>query len=136
MAADDRFYVQKDKHHIYQALSEKGAGPFEYIKDVFVFAAVMGFRYDRRVPLESDRQHVGFWHYLTEARDQALLQAIAIAATSGLDVLANRGEVIDIAEEYANGGLSLVTDLDRFDRDATLVSLATEVLDLTGALTD
>lgn len=130
----DRFYVQKDKHATFQALSEKAEGPFDYIKDVFVFSAAVGYRFDRRVPLENPKQHVGFWHYLSESRDQPLLQAIAIAESGGLDVLADRGEVITIAEEFANGGLSLVTSLDSFDRDATLVALAAEVLDIAGAL--
>jgi dnd system-associated protein 4 len=125
----DRFYVQRDKHAIFQRLSEK-EGPFEHLKDVFVFAAAYGFRFRRRVPIEGERQHVGFWHYLTEARDVPLLQAIAIAETGGLEVLADRGTVITIAEEYANGGVDLVDQLRRVDRDATLVSLATEVTEL------
>jgi dnd system-associated protein 4 len=126
----DRFYVQKDKHPTFQRLSRKDEGPFDHLKDAFVFAAAMGFRFERRVPIEGGSQHVGFWHYLSEAREVPLIQAIAIASTGDLAVLEDRGDVIAIAEEYANGGIDLVTDLERLDRDATLVSLATEVLEL------
>jgi dnd system-associated protein 4 len=126
----DRFYVQKDKHPTFKRLSEQETGPFEHLKDAFVFCAAMGFRFDRRVPIEGGTQHVGFWHYLAEDRDVPILRAIAVAATGGLDVLADQGDVIAIAEEYANGGVQIVTDLERLDRDATLVSIAREVLDL------
>lgn len=130
----DRFYVAKEKHPVFQALSGD-EGPFEHLKDAFVFAAAMGFRFEQRIPLEGEqRQHVGFWHYLSESRDQPLLSAIAIATTGGLDVLADRGSVIEIAEGYANGGVALLVELDRYDRDATLVSIASEVLDLTADL--
>lgn len=138
----DRFYVQKDKHPIFQRLAGRDSrttegdadgaaeGPFEHLKDAFVFAAAMGFRYDRKVAMEGGTQHVGFWHYLSDGRDIPLLQAIAIASTGGPEVLADRGQVISIAEEYANGGVNLVVDLEQLDRDATLVSLASEVLDI------
>ena len=128
----DRYYVAKDKHHQFQALSGD-EGPFEYLKDAFVFAAALGYRFERRAPLEGEqRQHVGFWHYLSESRDQPLLSAIAIADSGGPEVLADRGAVIEIAEAYANGGVAILLELDRYDRDATLVSVASEVLDLAG----
>jgi dnd system-associated protein 4 len=130
----DRYYVAKDKHHIFQALSGDD-GPFEYLKDAFVFAAAIGFRFERHHPIEGERQHVGFWHYLSESRDQPLINAIAIAETGGLEVLADRGAVIEIAEAYANGGVAVLLELDRYDRDATLVSIASEVLDLTSTAT-
>ena len=123
----DRFYVQRDKHALFQRLSDKDEGPFEHLYHVFVFAAAYGFRYRRRVAIDGDRQHVSFWHYLSEARDVPLLQAIAVAETGSLEVLADNRTVIKIAEEYANGGIDLVDDLRRIDRDATLVSMATEV---------
>ena len=127
----DRFYVQRDKHHVFQRLSDKEQGPFDLLKDVFVFAAALGHRYGRRLPFEGERQHVGFWASFSESRDIPTLQAIAIATTGGLDVLNDRDEVLTIAEEFANGGVDLIVDLERHDRDATLVSIATEILEMT-----
>lgn len=124
----DRFYVQQDKHRVFQRLSDRETGPFAYLKDVFVFSAALGFRYERRIPFEGKRQHVGFWDVFSESRDVPTLQAIAIATTGDLSILGDRAEVLAIAEEFANGGIDLVVDLERHDRDATLVSLATEIL--------
>lgn len=131
----DRFYVQRDQHPLFQRLCDKDEGVFEHLKDVFVFAAALGFHYERRRPLE-ERQHVGFWHYLNENRDVPLLQSIAVAETGGLDVLGDQGDIIQIAEEYANGGIGLLEQMRSIDRDASLVRVATEVLALAGTSTE
>lgn len=126
----DRFYVQRDHHQLFQRLCEKEEGPFEHLKDVFVFAASLGFHYRRRKSIEGERQHVGFWHYLNENRDVPLLQSIAVTETGGLEILGDQGELILIAEEYANGGIDLLDQMRSIDRDASLVNIATEVLEL------
>jgi len=132
-AARDRFYVQKDRHQLFQRLSDKEVGVFEHLKDVFVFAAALGYRHERRRPIESERQHVGFWHYLSESRDVPLLQSIAVAETGGLEVLGSQNDIILIAEEYANGGIELLEQMRSIDRDASLINVATEVLAMAGA---
>jgi hypothetical protein len=53
-----------------------------------------------------------------------MLQAMAIAETGEPSVVGDQGEVIRIAEEYANGGIDFLIPYDRADRDRTLVALA------------
>ncbi len=103
-AADqDRFYVQLDKHPIFQAWGKDDeTSALPTLKDAFVFAACVGWARERRIPL-AKRQHVGFWRSF-DTRDATLLHAIAIAETGDPAVLGDQGEVIRIAEEYANGG--------------------------------
>lgn len=124
----DRFFVQKDKHPVFQRLSQDEAAPFKHMKDVWVLAAAMGFRASRRRRMVGGTQHVGFWHYLSSQEDVPLLQAIAVAETGDVSVLANRGEMIRIAEEYANGGIDLLVDEERPDREGTLRSLAATIV--------
>jgi dnd system-associated protein 4 len=124
----DRFYVQKDKHPIFQRLTQDEDAPFKHMKDVWVLAAAVGFKAGRRRPMHGT-QHVGFWHYLSLQEDVPLIQAIAVADTGDISVLANRGEVIRIAEEYANGGIDLLVDAERADREGTLRSFAAIVLE-------
>lgn len=123
-AADqDRFYVQLDKHPTFQAWGKDDAtSPLPTLKDAFVFAACVGWSRERRVPL-AKRQHVGFWRTF-DSRDQTLLHAIAIAETGDPGVVGDQGEVIRIAEEYANGGIDFLLAYDRADRDRTLLALA------------
>ena len=124
----DRFYVQKDKHHLFQQLSQGDDAPFKTMKDVWVLAAAMGVHIGRRAPLKGGTQHVGFWHYLTTQEDIPVLQAIAVAEEGDVTVLGDRSKVIKIAEQYANGGIDLLVDATRADRDSTLISLASLVI--------
>jgi dnd system-associated protein 4 len=124
----DRFYVQKDRHPLFQRLSQGDDAPFKTMKDVFVLSAAMGVHVGRRVPLRGGTQHVGFWHYLTTQEDIPVLQAIAVAETGDVAVLGDRSRVIKIAEEYANGGIDLLVDSTRADRDGTLISLGSLVV--------
>jgi dnd system-associated protein 4 len=126
----DRFYVQKSKHRLFQELSAKDTGPLEHMKDVFLLAAAVGYRKQLRRPIEDERQHVGFWHYFSEARDIPLLQCIAVAETQDVAVMGDRNTIVTIAEEYANGGIDLLAEMLQVDRDATLVAMATEMLDM------
>ena len=120
----DRFYVQLDKHPLFQAWGkddDDSKSPLPTLKDAFVFAASVGWSRERRVPL-ARRQHVGFWRSF-DSRDAGLLQAIAIAETGDPAVVGNQGEVIRIAEEFANGGIDLLLAYDRSDSERTLVAL-------------
>lgn len=124
----DRFYVQKDKHHLFQGLSQGEDAPFRTMKDVWVLAAAMGVHLGHRKQLRGGTQHVGFWHYLTAQEDIPVLQAIAVAESGDVAVLGDRTKVIKIAEEYANGGIDLLVDATRADRSSTLVSLASLIV--------
>jgi dnd system-associated protein 4 len=132
----DRFYVQKSKHGLFQELSARDTGPLEHMKDVFLLAAAVGYRKQLRRPIEDERQHVGFWHYFSEARDVPLLQCIAVAETQDVAVMGDRNTIVTIAEEYANGGIDLLAEMLQVDRDATLVAMSTEMLDMASEAVD
>ena len=126
----DRFYVQRSKHALFQQLTAKETGPLEQIKDVFLLAAAVGYRKGLRRPIEDDKQHVGFWHYFSEARDVPLLQCIAVAETGDVAVMGDRNAIVEIVQEYANGGIDVLAEMLHDDRDATLVEMATEMLEM------
>jgi dnd system-associated protein 4 len=125
----DRFYVQLDKHHLFQAWGKDDErSAFPTLKDVFVFAAAVGWAQRRRIPLKG-RQHVGFWRAFTPQEDVPLLQAIAIAETGDPAGAADHAMVLEIAEQYANGGIDVINDYERSDLSATVVALASLVSD-------
>ena len=119
----DRFYVQSDKHHLFQQLTQGDDAPFPQITNVFVVAAALGYRAGTKIPLKGT-QHVGFWRSFSLQEEVPLLQAISVADTGDVSVLAEQGEVISIAEQYANVGIDLLVDMVRADRDRTLRSVA------------
>ena len=129
----DRFYVQADKHALFQRLSQGDDAPFRNMKDAWVLAAAMGFRAGRRQEVRGGRQHVGFWHYLSAQEDIPLLQALAVAVSGDIKVLADRGTVISIAEEYANGGVDLLMESERPDHASTIRALAATIVEQSNA---
>ncbi|MFN8233439.1 MAG: putative DNA binding domain-containing protein [Actinomycetota bacterium] len=125
----DRYFVQKDKHPLFQKLSQGDNAPFRQIKDVWVLAAALGFKLGRRQEMRGGTQHVGFWQYLSSQEDVPLLQAIAVAETGDIKVLTDQGQVLRIAEEYANAGIDLLMADERGERGSTLRSVATAIVD-------
>lgn len=93
-------------------------------KDQFLFAMAFGFMYGIRRKLGAKE---GF--FLAKdmgPRDEALINAVAVAETGSVAVLANQAEVYQIAEEYAHAGIRLLHDqvtsqpgsfYKRFERD-------------------
>jgi dnd system-associated protein 4 len=129
----DRIYVQKDKHADFQRLSQGDDPVFETMKDVWVLAAAMGFRAGRRQPLKGT-QHIGFTASLSSQEDLPLLQAIAVAETADVKVLADQGKVLKIAEEYANVGIDLLIQDERQDANTSIRTMARTVVEGSGGI--
>ena len=90
----DRYYVQGDKHHVFQAWGKDDeTSAFPTLKDAFVFAAAVGWAHRRRVAFRGHRQHVGFWRSFSPQEDVPLLQAIAIAETGDPAAAADTGRI-------------------------------------------
>ena len=112
---DDTSYTRTDRVHIdesgsdvYRQLksgptTQAEDAPFETFKDIFVLAACLGFRNRRRVPIGKAESEFRVSVFTED--DLAILKALAIAETGDVDVLTREGEVLAIAEEYANAGI-------------------------------
>lgn len=103
-----RVSIDSSVHDLYKQLTSSKnleESPFLTMKDVFMLAACLGFQMQQRKPLGKREQP---FHYsvFTEAEDIPILKAIAIAATGDVAVLANPDQIVEIAEEYANVGIS------------------------------
>lgn len=107
----DRIAIEAKLHDTYKDLSsgtDPEFAPFEELKDVFLMAACLGFRSGRRRPLSSDRRDIVRWETLSPETDVPVLYALATAATGTVEALDDIGEVLTIAEEYANEGIHLL----------------------------
>ena len=110
-----RIFIDRSYHLTYQELAkrpdkensdeEKDIPPFESMKNLFMLATFIGYKNKKRVPLEN-RVDIFSWQVLaTDEEYVSLLYALAVTETNGVEVLANRNEILSIAEEYANGGI-------------------------------
>lgn len=104
----DRVAYAESVSSIYDSLREEGsnveASPFKTFKDVFMFAAFLGFnkRVRQKLP-PGNRKTIRLEVFTREDRD--LIQAIAIADSGSIDILRNFSEIVVIVEEYANAGI-------------------------------
>jgi dnd system-associated protein 4 len=115
-----RIKIAKDKAELIQKLidNKSGTGPFQTYADVIAFAASLGVKYHKRVPLQeisnSEPAPISLEVFISRGYDWAI-KLIAISETQQLKTLANcdrdiEAERIQIFEEYANGGLEKLKD--------------------------
>ncbi len=108
-AKPDRLYMDRDSDkRLYDRLDNESLLKADR-KEQFLLAMAFGFRHGSRIPLRA-REGL-FLTQVMHPEDEALLDALAVHASDGdLTVLADRGKVYGIAEEYAHGGLRLICD--------------------------
>lgn len=113
--AANRIKISKDKAELVKALvaSKDTTGPFQTYVEVMVFAAALGAKYKKRVPLERIAKDLSPLRQDYFASSFALLiNLLAITETKNINILGD-DEVADeqrinIFEEYANGGLEIL----------------------------
>jgi len=112
--AERRIGYAKDKTDIIKRLvaSEETTGPFDLIADALVFAAALGLRRNRRVPIgnavsEPIRQDVFDRHGY-----DTMMNLLVLQSDQRPQVLADSEETgrATAFEEYANGGLEILQD--------------------------
>lgn len=106
----DRVYIDEAAAEFYrqlkkEATSEPEQSPFDTFKDLFMFATCLGFENGRRTKPRKGGNGGEVPAKVFTEDDMAILKAIAIAETGDVEVLARLGEILGIAEEYANTGI-------------------------------
>lgn len=116
--AEKRIKIAKDKTKLVRELkaSDDTTGPFSTFVDVLVFAAALGARRKKRVPLGEFARDLDPIRrdYFDNNRADLVINLLAISETQEQKILA-QDEVADdqrveIFEEYANGGLEILQD--------------------------
>jgi len=118
MVETGRIRVAKDKADLVKSLiSTDGAtGLFQTYVDIIVFAAALGAKHNRRVPLgeisKREPSPIPQEQFIVRGYD-TVINLIAITETKNLSVLSfsenqSREKRNHIFEEYANGGLEIL----------------------------
>ncbi|RCJ28466.1 dnd system-associated protein 4 [Nostoc minutum NIES-26] len=118
MAETGRIRVAKDKADLVKALisSDGGTGPFQTFADVIVFAAALGAKHKKRVPLgeisKREPSPIPQEQFIVRGYD-TVINLLAITETQDIKFLSfqeenNNERRNSIFEEYANGGLEIL----------------------------
>ena len=101
-----------------QILGGTGTKLFPTLRDALSFAAALGYRERRRWPLDPKAGKEDIQAQIYNENDAIdLIFAIGLAEKKSAEILKreNEKECIEIFEEYANGGLALITEwIDRY----------------------
>jgi len=103
----DRIIIDEAVHPIYKELTDGSSpeqAPFPTMKDVFMLAVALGYRKGIRHKAPSSSK-VTIRKDIFKENDLLLLKAIAIATTGDVNVLLQEGNILAIAEEYAQVGI-------------------------------
>lgn len=109
----DRIRIDKIHHPTYMVLTKpredenhQDLSPFESMKNVFMLATFIGYKEKKRVPLGKDKEMIFAWARFSPEEDVPLLRALALTETEDVEVLTDQDQILTIAEEYANGGIT------------------------------
>ncbi|MBA3923725.1 MAG: DNA phosphorothioation-associated protein 4 [Nostocaceae cyanobacterium] len=116
--ADKRVKIAKDKAKLVKDLksADDTSGPFHTYVDVMLFAAALGAKRKKRVPLIEFARDLDPIRrdYFDNNRCELLINLLAISETKEQQILANNDnsdeQRLKIFEEYANGGLEILQD--------------------------
>ncbi len=83
---------------------------FPTMRDLLCFAAVLGFEYDRRHSLQAKTNEIDGRVFSNNQPTLDLLYLIALASSKDANTLRedNEEEILQIFEEYAQGGLEIL----------------------------
>jgi len=116
--AANRIRVAKDKAELVKSLvaSKDTTGPFQTYVEVMVFAAALGVKYKKRVPLgettKREPSPIPQENFASLGYD-LIIKLLGINETKDINILSSREEQDEdkrtqIFEEYANGGLEIL----------------------------
>ena len=80
-----------------------------HLKDIFLLAMTLGFYKKRRKKLP--RSKLDIIRTIDFETKENIISSIAIASEGNLDILVDKKRIYEIAEEYANGGIELLSGI-------------------------
>lgn len=115
MAETGRIRVAKDKAELVKALTsaDGGTGPFQTFADVVMFAAALGAKHKKRVPLGEISKREPSPIRLEYFGNDWVIKLLGVTETQDIKILSTNEEEYEaqrnhIFEEYANGGLEIL----------------------------
>lgn len=101
----DSVYIEAQYHPLYKELTDGAEAPFEYMKDVFMTALLLGYRLGKPKPLE--KRHMIFKiSAFNPSVDLPILRAVALGPSGDISALTSENRTLTLAEEYANAGFA------------------------------
>lgn len=102
--------ISKSDRPIYSDILKSGPLKGRYNKEIFLLAMVLGFKEGERISIKGHKESFIRAESLN-SDDIALINALAITEERRPDVISDKRNVFEIAEEYAHSGLNILRKL-------------------------
>lgn len=104
----DTVTIDESVHYIYKELTDGTdpvTVPFKTMKDVFLWAASLGYKRGERRPIAGKKLTIFRWAQFNSQTDIPVVKAIALADGDDINILLSQDEMLNVVEEYANAGI-------------------------------
>lgn len=104
----DTVTIDESVHYIYKELTDGTdpvTVPFKTMKDVFMWAASLGYKRGERRPIAGKKLTIFRWAQFSSQTDIPVVKAISLADGDDINVLLSQDEMLNAVEEYANTGI-------------------------------
>lgn len=110
----DTVNIDESVHDVYRQLTEGNdlvSSPFKTMKDVFLWAACLGYQRGERKPIIGKKLIIFRWAQFNAQIDIPTIKAISLSENGNIDVALNQEYMLSAIEEYANYGISYLREL-------------------------
>lgn len=104
----DTVTIDESVHYIYKELTDGTdpvTVPFKTMKDVFMWAASLGYKRGERRPIAGKKLTIFRWAQFSSQTDISIVKAISLADGNDINVLLSQDDMLNVIEEYANTGI-------------------------------
>lgn len=104
----DTITIDESVHYIYKELTDGTdpiTVPFKTMKDVFLWAASLGYKRGERRPITGKKLTIFRWAQFNSQNDIPVVKALSLAGGDDIKVLLSQDEMLNAVEEYANSGI-------------------------------
>lgn len=104
----DTVAIDESVHYVYKELTDGTdpvTVPFKTMKDVFLWAASLGYKRGERRPIAGKKLTIFRWAQFSSQTDIPVVKAISLADGDDINVLLSQDEMLNVVEEYANAGI-------------------------------
>lgn len=104
----DTVTIDESVHYIYKELTDGTdpvTVPFKTMKDVFMWAASLGYKRGERRPIAGKKLTIFRWAQFSSQVDIPVIKAFSLADSDDINVLLSQDEMLNVVEEYANAGI-------------------------------
>lgn len=107
-ASRDTVTIDESVHYIYKELTvgtDPVTVPFKTMKDVFLWAATLGYKRGERRPIAGKKLTIFRWAQFSPQTDIPIVKALSLADYEDIKVLLSQDEMLNVVEAYANVGI-------------------------------